>query len=454
MSFTQARRMAIETLLAVDLDDAYANIYLPKLLNNAKLEPREAAYATELTYGTCRLTGRYDAIVRELTGARSVSEFDAPVRAILRIAIHDMLQLKTPPHAAVDQAVEATRHYVGERATGFVNGVLRAVEDTPLAAWREKIITGKDGISHWYSHPQWLVRELSSALAARERPTTEVVALLHANNQPPLIDLAVRRGDQGALMAEVPFPLRKTPYSPVGLQMKFGNPGRIREVRRGAVAVQDEASQLMALLAAHAPVEGRDTNWLDMCAAPGGKAGLLAAEAAKRGAKLRANDVAAHRVKLIESTLAPLFSDVDITCEDGRMIGNAQPGHYDRILLDAPCTGAGALRRRPEARWRKRASDIKELTGLQRELLESAAKALRPGGILTYVTCSPLVQETLAQVSYAEKRLGLTRVDASGLIDEVSASALGNQPSDGTVQTWPHLHDTDAMFAAVFRKPV
>ncbi|MDO5727859.1 MAG: transcription antitermination factor NusB, partial [Bowdeniella nasicola] len=362
MSFTHARRLAIETLLAVDVDDAYANLHLPKLLATARLEPRDAAYATELTYGTCRLTGRYDAIVRELTGTRSIRDLDPPVRAILRVAIHDMLALKTPPHAAVDQAVEATRYFVGERATGFVNGVLRAVEDTPLATWRERIITGKDGISHWYSHPRWLVRELSSALAAHGRPTTEVVALLAANNTAPLIDLAVRKGDRGALMAEVPFPLRETTYSPVGLQMKFGNPGRIREVRRGAVAVQDEASQLMALLAESTPVDGRDTNWLDMCAAPGGKSGLLAAAAVKRGATLRANDISAHRVKLIESTLSPLFSEVELTCADGRTIGQAQPGHYDRILLDAPCTGAGALRRRPESRWRKRASDLTDLT--------------------------------------------------------------------------------------------
>lgn len=448
MSVTAARRVALEVLLSVDVDDAYANIRLPEVLRQAKLPAREAAFATELVYGTCRLTGRYDAIIRLATGKKSVASLDAPVRAILRMSCHDLLTLKTGAHAAVSQAVEAARSFRAARSAGFINAVLRTIADKNPEQWRTEILHGHDGLAHWYSHPAWMVRELSAALAAHGRDPREIIELLIADNTPPAIDLAIRRGDRGALLAEVPFDLGPTPYSPIGMRMRAGNPGRIREVRSGAVAVQDEGSQIMGLIAANTALEGRDERWLDMCAGPGGKSGILAAQAARRGAHVVANEVSPHRSELVHSSVR-VFDNVTVTCRDGRKIGQEEAGQYDRVLVDAPCSGLGSLRRRPEARWRKKASDITELATLQRELLASAAAALRPGGLLIYVTCTPIVSETVGQVRYIHKSLGLTpcRIDLAELLGTTIPEVGGT-----SVQLWPHLHRTDAMFAAVFRR--
>ncbi len=448
MSITAARRVALEVLLSVDVDDAYANIRLPEVLRKAQLPNRDAAFATELVYGTCRLTGRYDAIIRQATGKKSVASLDAPVRAILRMSCHDLLTLKTGAHATVSQAVDATRSFGASRSAGFVNAVLRSIADKTPEQWRSDILHGHDGLAHWYSHPAWMVRELSAALAAHGRNPREIIDLLIADNTPPAIDLAIRRGDRGALLAEVPFDLAATPYSPIGMRMRSGNPGRIREVRSGAVAVQDEGSQIMGLIAANAPLEGRDERWLDMCAGPGGKSGILAAQAARRGAHVVANEVSRHRSELVRSSVR-VFDNVTVTCRDGRGIGREEGGQYDRVLVDAPCSGLGALRRRPEARWRKKVGDISDLVTLQRELLASAAAALRPGGLLIYVTCTPVVSETAGQSRYIHKSLGLTpcAVDVAAILG-ASVPEMG----ETSLQLWPHLHHTDAMFAAVFRR--
>jgi 16S rRNA (cytosine967-C5)-methyltransferase len=215
--------------------------------------------------------------------------------------------------------------------------------------------------------------------------------------------------------------------------------------------VQDEGSQLMAIAVANAPVDGPDARWLDLCAGPGGKAALLGALAGQRGARLTAVEIAPHRADLIAATCAGL--PVDVVCTDGRDIG-ADPalpaGGFDRVLVDAPCTGLGSLRRRPEARWRRTPSDLPPLTKLQRELLTAAIRAVRPGGVVGYVTCSPHLAETQVTVVESARRspCPVELVDARPLLPE-GMPGLGSGP---TVQLWPHRHGTDAMFLAVLRR--
>jgi 16S rRNA (cytosine967-C5)-methyltransferase len=195
--------------------------------------------------------------------------------------------------------------------------------------------------------------------------------------------------------------------------------------------------------------------WLDMCAGPGGKAALLAAEARLAKAKLTCNEVSPHRAKLVQQALEPIDAKVAVTIEDGREIGNSSPDKFDRILLDAPCTGLGALRRRPEARWRKKQSDVAELSKLQEQLLESAWSALKPGGTLAYVTCSPHQAETNTIVAWAEKKFGseLELIDANRVLHEINPNLPLNS-NRKTTQLWPHIHHTDAMFIALMRKQI
>jgi 16S rRNA (cytosine967-C5)-methyltransferase len=218
----------------------------------------------------------------------------------------------------------------------------------------------------------------------------------------------------------------------------------VAAVREGLAAVQDEGSQLAALALTRAPLDGRDAAWLDMCAGPGGKAGLLAA-VRPPGVRLTAADRAPHRADLVRRTLhgAP---DTEVLVADGREPPR-RAGSFDRVLLDAPCTGLGALRRRPEVRWRRGPDDVAPLAALQRELLDAALASVRPGGVVAYVTCSPHADETVAVVERAARRTDVDVLPVAPLFPEVPEVARGDFG-----QLWPHRHGTDAMFLALLRR--
>ena len=222
-------------------------------------------------------------------------------------------------------------------------------------------------------------------------------------------------------------------------------------MRDSRAGVEDEGSQLVALMLSEAPVPGHDERWLDMCAGPGGKAALLGARAAQRGARLVANEIAPHRARLVSASVRALPEDsIEIRCADGRDIGALEPGNYDRVLVDAPCTGLGSLRRRPEARWRREPRDVTELAALQRELLTSALKAVRRGGVVAYTTCSPHVLETSLVVRDVVGRLNRQGQRTEVLHAGQAATRIAPLPPVGAdqemLQLWPHLDGTDAMF--------
>ena len=216
-----------------------------------------------------------------------------------------------------------------------------------------------------------------------------------------------------------------------------GDPGSLAPVRDGSAQVQDEGSQLVARALTLEPVDGSDGRWLDLCAGPGGKTALLAAIGAA------SVEPAAHRAELVEQNVRGL--DVDVLQVDGRETGLA-PASFDRVLVDAPCTGLGALRRRPEARWRRQPGDVPTLARLQRELLASAIALTRPGGVVLYATCSPHLAETVGVVADAVRRHPVRAIDTRALFDPVAD--LGAGPY---VQLWQHRHGTDAMFAAALQ---
>jgi 16S rRNA (cytosine967-C5)-methyltransferase len=230
-------------------------------------------------------------------------------------------------------------------------------------------------------------------------------------------------------------------YSPYAVYLRGGDPGRLEPIRNGTALVQDEGSQLVARALTLAELDGPDTGrWLDLCAGPGGKTALLAAIG--EHARVTAVEPAARRAELVEENTRGL--PVEVLRVDGRDPG-VEPG-FDRVLVDAPCTGLGALRRRPEARWRRVPGDVPQLAKLQRELLASAIRLTRPGGVVLYATCSPHLAETVGIVADAVRRHGVTALDTRPLFHP--ADNLGDGPY---VQLWPHRHGTDAMFAACLK---
>lgn len=429
-----SRSAALEVLRAVRVDDAYANLVLPRVLRGHGLAGRDAAFATELAAGTLRMQGSYDPIIDAcLTRGR----LEAKVRDVLRLGCHQLLSMRVPDHAAISTSVDLVRARIGTGPTGLVNAVLRKVAEDDLDGWVRRVApdVGSDPVGHAavvHSHPRWVVEALGEALAAAGLGVGALEDLLAADNMPPRVTLVARPG-LATVQELVAAGGRASDRSPYAVELMGGDPAAIPAVLQGRAGIQDEGSQLVALALAGAEVEGRDERWLDLCAGPGGKAALLAALARQRGARVLANERQHHRAALVvRGTRAAADGLLGVVAGDGTRPA-WRPGTFDRVLVDAPCSGLGALRRRPESRWRRSRADLEALLPLQRELLHVAVESLRPGGVVTYATCSPVLAETQEVVAAV--------VAGRGDLEEVDR-----------FQLWPHRDGTDAMFAATLRR--
>lgn len=441
-----ARTAARDVLRAVRERDAYANLVLPALLRERKLDSRDAALATELTYGAARAQGLLDAVI-ESAAQRPVDEIDGALLDVLRLGTYQLLRTRVAHHAAVATSVDLVRTEFGQGRAGFVNAVLRRVGEQTEDQWIERLApdTDRDPVAHLafrYAHPVWIAQAFAHALGADAGELAEVLA---ADDARPIVHLVARPGIITAEELALVTGGEQGQWSPYAVHLDHGDPGRLEPVREGMAAVQDEGSQLVARALTLAPVTGDDGGrWLDLCAGPGGKAALLGALADLDGFTVDAVEPIEHRAELVRKTTRGM--PVTVHVADGRDPG-LDPG-YDRILVDAPCTGLGALRRRPESRWRRQPGDVADLVRLQKQLLTSAIEMLRPGGVVLYSTCSPHVSETVAIVADAVRRHGVEELDTRELVPGVPQ--LGEGPG---VQLWPHRHGTDAMFMAALRKP-
>lgn len=494
-----ARATVFDVLRSVAESDAYANLVLPKAIRSHRLDHRDAGFATELTYGTLRHQGTYDAILRHCVD-RPLEKVGTTTLIVLRMGVHQLLNMRVPAHAALNQSVSLAREKIGAGPASFINAVLRRVSERTPEEWYELIIEeAKDDTERMAllaSHPAWIVRSMRQALVAHGRPASEIEQLLEADNLAPVVNLVALPGlgsleearEQGAVYGEL---------VEGSALYASGDLARLESVREGTVRAQDAGSQLVARALAAAPLDGTDTAWLDLCAGPGGKAALLGAIGVQRGASLVANEAAPHRAQLVESSMRPLPEDsYTVLTGDGRQIretlrknasalpGSVEPGQlFDRVMVDVPCSGLGALRRRPEARWRKSPRDIAELLPLQRQLLDAAIEATRSGGVIAYVTCSPHAAETQNIVAEVLESGAVSLLDSAAALREIAlhiegangefVSVLAGEKDPGhtpeikvkkgapvvkasenptTAQLWPHVHGTDAMFLALLRK--
>jgi 16S rRNA (cytosine967-C5)-methyltransferase len=473
-----ARRAAFDVLRAVADRDAYANLLLPSLLAGRGITGRDAAFATELTYGTLRGRGTYDAILAVCSDRDDV---DPPVRDVLRLGTHQLLATRTGGHAAVATSVDLTKDVCGPRPSGFVNAVLRRVATRDLESWIAIVAPDRaaDEAGHLavrHSYPRWIAEAFHDALGARSAAGAEsfgeVEEALAAGNTRPEVTLAIL--ERGSAPVALPDGAQRTRWSPFGVRLAAGDPAAL--IATGYAAAQDEASQLAALALASAPLAGTapsgaaqpdsaaqrgeaDRRWLDLCAGPGGKARLLGYLAAARGARLVAAEFRPHRAARVRNTLdrSPVPRPAaGVVVADSRRAA-WRPGAFDRVLADVPCSGLGSLRRRPEARWRKTPSGIPELAELQRQLLHSAIESVRPGGVVGYVTCSPHVAETHDVVTtVVGERSDITVLDAPAILNDALLDAeipgLPTPRDKRFAQFWPHRHGTDAIFLALLTR--
>ncbi|UXA20221.1 RsmB/NOP family class I SAM-dependent RNA methyltransferase [Mycobacterium sp. SMC-4] len=439
-----ARRAAFDVLRAVSDKDAYANLVLPAMLRDRQISGRDAAFATELAYGACRSRGLLDAVIEAAAG-RPAERIDPVLLDLLRLGTYQLLRTRVEDHAAVSTTVEQAGIEFDTARAGFVNGVLRTIARRDESSWVDELAPPRssDPVGHLafvHAHPRWIAQAFADALGAR---ADELAALLASDDARPSVHLAARPGALAAQDLAAAVGGSVGAYSPYAVYLTEGDPGELAALRDGRALVQDEGSQLVARALTLAPLEGPDTGrWLDLCAGPGGKTALLAALGSSCGATVTAVEPAPRRADLVAQNTAGL--PVTIHRVDGRESGLA-PG-FDRVLVDAPCTGLGALRRRPEARWRRQPSDVATLAKLQRELLAAAITLTRPGGVVLYATCSPHLAETTGVVADALRRHPVDALDTRPLF--APAADIGDATS---VQLWPHRHGTDAMFAAALR---
>jgi 16S rRNA (cytosine967-C5)-methyltransferase len=426
------------------------------LLRRRGITGRDAAFATELTYGTCRTLGLLDAVIGAAAG-RSPQVIDPVLLDLLRLGTYQLLRTRVDAHAAVSTTVEQAGIEFDSARAGFVNGVLRTVARRDEQSWVAELApdASADPIGHAafvHAHPRWIAQAFADALGAA---ATELEAALATDDERPLVHLAARPGVLTAaeLASKLGPAVHGTVgrYSPYAVYLPGGDPGGLAPVRDGQALVQDEGSQLVARALTLAPVDGDTGRWLDLCSGPGGKTALLAALGLDVGARVTAVEPTPRRADLVEENTRGL--PVEVLRADGRhvhLLEGFQPG-FDRVLVDVPCTGLGALRRRPEARWRRQPADVPALAKLQRELLAAAIALTRPGGVVLYATCSPHLAETSGVVADALRRHPVCALDTRPLFEPVN-EGHGQGPSMNWVQLWPHRHGTDAMFAAALRR--
>ena len=434
-----ARLLAFDLLTEVNRNEGYSNLLLPQALNASTMDDRDRSLVTELLYGTIRMQGKHDWVLSQISD-RPWSEVDTGIVDICRLGVHQIHEMRIPDHAAVAATVEVARRRIGESKASFVNALLRSVTRKSIDDWfspLEEIVDPVERLAIRYSHPEWIVSAYYDLLKSWD----EVESALKINNEaatPTLVSWPGYSTQQDL----IEIGGEPTDFSPYGVHWK-GNPGALDLIKARKIGVQDEGSQLVAEVFAKA-ADG--SSWLDLCAGPGGKAALLSSIARERNIQFTANEISIARAELVSQAV---HGD-RVLVLDGRTISSLSE-KFDAILIDAPCTGLGALRRRPEVRWRRTLQDLRALTQLQRELVDSAIEALNPGGVLGYATCSPHLAETSIQIADIKKKhTGLQQVP----VDEYLPSSLHDATRDGAMSLWTHKHGTDAMYLALFRKDI
>ena len=428
----RARRVAYEVFRAVDERDVYTNLMLPHEIEKFDLDERDVAFATELTFGALRWKLQNQEVAAQCVD-RDWTKLDAPIRDLLVLGVHQLHHMRVPTHAAVSATVELARAVVGEGRASLVNAVLRKVAAQSFEVWLQTLSQLHNQEEVLASHPQWIINAYRDARG----PDGDIEGLLEANNTPPRVCLVARSTAVEDLVAMGGEPGALSPFAVYW----SGSLSSLRGLGTPALGVQDEGSQLVTLAATRVPVED-EKQWLDLCAGPGGKAALLSAIASDRGdIRLVANEPQEHRAELVRRVVG---SNTTVEVGDGRSISGA----FDRTVIDAPCSGIGALRRRPEARWRRKPRDIGALVPLQRDLLRSGIEATKSGGVIAYITCSPHIAETRGVVEQVlEGRQDVELLRAGDYLPEVPDASNGSY-----VQLWPDRHGTDAMFLALIRR--
>ena len=436
-----ARLLAFDLVNQVNRNGAFANLRLPELLSESDLDLRDRSFVTELAYGTLRMQGKHDFAI-SLKADRPINELDEKIVDLLRLGIHQIFEMRVPIHAAVGETVEVVRAVAGESKASYVNALLRSISadlDLYEAVKSDEKLPAIEKLSILYSHPIWIINAYFDQL----KDWNAVEELLRINNMPVAPHIVAWPG-KSSVEEILQVGGEKLPIGTFSV-LSDSLPNDYPAIKDKRAGIQDMGSQLVAEIF-FATKKVSPLKWLDLCAGPGGKAALLhnLLLTEKPNDSFLANEPTSHRADLV-ARVVPKNKVISLDGRDFQSFGEK----FDRILIDAPCSGLGALRRRPEARWRRSLNDLKELLPLQRDLIDSAYEMLNPGGIIGFATCSPLLAETKSQILDAKYRhKDLEILD----IAQFSPSGSTGVNPDGSLQLWTHLDGSDSMFMALLQK--
>lgn len=442
-----ARSLAWEVLRRVDETDAFADAVLGKRLEACRLERRDQAFATQLVYGTLAWRGFLQLGIQSFAG-RPAASIEAPIRSLLELALFQLFKLeRVPAYAVVNSAVDLAKTHKAGRATGLVNAVLRRASREGVAAVqlprREDDLAGH--LAARESHPRWLVERWLASLGEAATET-----LLAADNQPaPTVLRANRRrvARDEALAALLAAGATVEPGvgAPAAIRFSGGSALDLAAFAAGEVSLQSEASQLVTHLLEPQPGE----RILDACAGAGGKSAHIAELQDDRGAVV-ALDLHRHALARLRGEARRLGLDSIAAVQSDARRAPLSPGLFDRVLLDAPCTGFGTVRQHPEIRWRRRESDVAASARLQVELLSSLLDQVKPGGVLVYAVCTLLREENANVVdAVLARRADVERQDARPHLPEAARAFVDEH---GALRTSPAAGGLDGFYAVRLKR--
>ncbi|KNZ68735.1 sun protein [Thermincola ferriacetica] len=442
-----ARKLALEVIYQVDREGAYSNIALNKVLEKYQPEKKDRAFITELVYGTLKRLNTLDWIAGRFV-SRPLDSLTPWIRNIIRMGIYQIFFMdKVPNSAACNESVNLARKFGHQGTVKFVNGVLRnVVRHKDRLKWPDKDAEPVEYLSIHYSHPTWMV-----SLWLEEFGFEETEKLCRANNETPpnsirTNTLKISRDELIGVLAGEGVECRKGEFAPETINISgFKSIASLKSHAQGLYLVQDESSTMVGHIVAPKP----GSKVIDACSAPGGKTTHLAQLMNNQG-RILAGDIHQHKMGLIKENCSRLgINIIEPALVDARELHKEYKEWADFVLVDAPCSGLGVLRRRPELRWRKTVNRFNELTALQMAILRSAAQCVKAGGVLVYSTCTVNRRENLDLVRSFLENAPEFRLDSLlPLFPDTCDRTKFPTAAEGYIQFLPHVHGTDGFFAA------
>lgn len=441
------REIALKVLYEIDKNNAYSNISLKKHLKNASLKTVDRAFVTQLVYGVVKNKSRLDWIISKYSNT-PIRKMSYWVLNILRLGIYQIIFLdKVPQSAAVNESVKLARKYGHKRISGFINAILRNIT---RANSEDLIPSNKDEIEYistYYSHPKWLIEKW-----VRDYGKDFTTKLAKKNNENPEVTirtniLKASRAELMELLQNEGMKAEKGKWCPEAILLK--NTSNIEEstsFKKGLFQIQDQSSMLVA----HILDPKEDQLILDLCSAPGGKTTHISEKMGNTG-KIIARDIHSHKLDLMEKNNERLgISNIKLERFDALELDSNLIEKADRVLLDAPCSGLGIIRKKPDLKWNKRLEDIEDIIALQYRMLENATKYLKKDGILIYSTCTINPDENL---NIIKKFLNNNTNFKLVPIDPFSPKIKEHSEIEkGYLQTFPHIDDIDGFFICKLKR--